>query len=456
MQAVRPAATPHLPSWWWRLSAQFKDAAERSLRYAEPNLSAIALTGVLGFFGYYFAYSYFQPSGFESPLLRTIAAAICLPVVFHNRLPIAAQRFMPLLWCFAVTYCLPFFFAYMLLQNSQHGDTNSLIWPLSYVFALISLVMLIHDGKLIALMFALGTMSAIAIFVAANETIMVRGIIENCVEPMPVYLFILVGGTLYNRHRETVQQEMLRAVSSVGSNIAHELRTPLLGIKANAQGVRRYLPDLVRAYEMARDQNLPVPPIRARHLDSMREALDRIESETDFSNTIIDMLLINSERSRIEPGEFTRISALDCARKAIARFPFGSEAERRLLHLSEKNDFNFIGSELLFVHVLFNLLKNALFYLARAGKGELYIWIENDIGTNRIYVMDTGTGIHPSVLPRIFDRFYTSQSTGGGSGIGLSFCRSVMDSFNGRIDCESQLGEFTRFILSFPAIPDHG
>jgi two-component system CAI-1 autoinducer sensor kinase/phosphatase CqsS len=105
----------------------------------------------------------------------------------------------------------------------------------------------------------------------------------------------------------------------------------------------------------------------------------------------------------------------------------------------------------LLVHVLFNLLKNALYHVAEAGKGEIFVWTEpNAVGENRLYFMDTGTGIHPSVLPRIFDRFYSSMSRGRGSGIGLSFCRMVMDGFGGSIECESVHGEFTRFILSFP------
>jgi len=57
------------------------------------------------------------------------------------------------------------------------------------------------------------------------------------------------------------------------------------------------------------------------------------------------------------------------------------------------------------------------------------------------------------VLPHIFTRFYTwsadrNQSTG--TGIGLAFCRSVMESFGGTIDCKSQLGEYTEFTLAFP------
>jgi two-component system CAI-1 autoinducer sensor kinase/phosphatase CqsS len=248
---------------------------------------------------------------------------------------------------------------------------------------------------------------------------------------------------------------MLRAVSSVGSNIAHELRTPLLGIKSDARGVDRYLPQLIDGYERAAEAGLPVRPLRRAHLAGLREALTRIDSETDYANTIIDMLLINSGGTRVVPSEFRVHSMRECVQRAIERYPFGSETERALVHVAPGPDFRFRGSDVLLMHVLFNLLKNALYYIAHAGKGEIFIWLEpNAMAENRLFFMDTGQGIHPALLPRIFDRFFTSMETGRGSGIGLSFCRMVMEGFDGHIDCESVHGEFTRFILSFPGVAD--
>ena len=112
---------------------------------------------------------------------------------------------------------------------------------MSNVIALVLLVMLINDGALIALTFLLGTASAWILFLATNDVIHYDAIQSGYLAPMPVYLFILIGGSVYNHHRDTVQQEMLRAVSAVG-NIAHELRTPLLGIKSDARGMTAISP----------------------------------------------------------------------------------------------------------------------------------------------------------------------------------------------------------------------
>jgi two-component system CAI-1 autoinducer sensor kinase/phosphatase CqsS len=106
------------------------------------------------------------------------------------------------------------------------------------------------------------------------------------------------------------------------------------------------------------------------------------------------------------------------------------------------------------VHVIFNLLRNALFHTGRAGKGEIYLSIENVQQEHRIRVRDTGPGIPPDVLPRIFNRFFSfsgNDRSNAGLGIGLAFTRAAVENMGGQIRCHSQWGEFTEFVLSFPA-----
>ena len=432
-------------------------AAQQSLRYSESNIATIGLIAAITFLLYYFVYTFVIEQSFESPALRLIAALLAFPIVFAHRWPESAKPYLPWYWIGALTYCLPFFFTYMLLRSSQFdflSAQHSMIWPMSEVVALVLLIMFVNDGLLIGVMFLAGTALAWVLFLIVTDTISYQAIKDGYLSAMWVYLFILVAGTYFNRRRETIKQEMLSAVANVGNNIAHELRTPLLGIKSNSQGLKLFLPDLIAAYDLAAQSGLAVKPIRRRQLDSLREALQRIDNETDYSNTIIDMLLINAGGGQINT-ESRLISALECIQSAVARYPFVSESERQLVHVSKKRDFRVRGSELLFTHVLFNLIKNALYFIAKAGKGEIYIWLESTDEYNRIVFHDTGTGIHPSVLPRIFERFFTSLEAGRGFGIGLSFCKSVVETFNGRIECQSQYEHFTRFILSFPAVDEH-
>lgn len=454
-QYVSPnALAGDLTRAFWRFVSWLRTALEESLRYSRDNIAAIAAVGFFSFPLYYLIWLQLFPQDYENLPLRLVGSALCLPLLLARWWPAHARRFMPGLFWIAIAYCLPGFFQFMLLKNAVHahaaGET-AFLWQMSNVVALVLLVMLIDEGVLLALTTVLATAAAWAGFLATTDPVPFATIRENYLAPLPVYLFILVGGSIYNHHRDAVQKEMLRAVSSVGSNIAHELRTPLLGIKSDARALSRYLPRLVEGYELAEQAGLPVTPIRDAHLSGLRHSLERIERETDFANTVIDMLLINSGSSKVMPGEFRPTSVRAAVEQALERYPFASAQERARVQFIEGHDFTFYGSDVLLVHVLFNLLKNALYHVAEAGKGEIFVWTEpNAVGENRLYFMDTGTGIHPSVLPRIFDRFYSSMSSGRGSGIGLSFCRMVLDGFGGSIECESVHGEFTRFILSFP------
>jgi signal transduction histidine kinase len=69
---------------------------------------------------------------------------------------------------------------------------------------------------------------------------------------------------------------------------------------------------------------------------------------------------------------------------------------------------------------------------------------------------DTGKGIQEKYMNRIFDPFYTSRPTGQGTGLGLAFCKEVLNSFAGNITCKSIYGEYTEFTLELCARSAHG
>ena len=114
----------------------------------------------------------------------------------------------------------------------------------------------------------------------------------------------------------------------------------------------------------------------------------------------------------------------------------------------KKSDFSFKGDELLMIHLLFNLLKNALYYIKVAGKGDIHIWCDQNEKHNILHFKDTGQGIAKKDLPHIFERFFTK--TPHGTGIGLAFCKMVMNSLGGDITCSSHEKEFAEFTLLFP------
>jgi C4-dicarboxylate-specific signal transduction histidine kinase len=99
---------------------------------------------------------------------------------------------------------------------------------------------------------------------------------------------------------------------------------------------------------------------------------------------------------------------------------------------------------------MFNLIKNGLHSVQRSGKGSVVIRLERSEGRNLINVKDSGAGIPANVQGQIFERFFTTIHFGQGAGIGLSFCKMVMQGIEGEIQCESEEGEYTLFRLYFP------
>ena len=106
--------------------------------------------------------------------------------------------------------------------------------------------------------------------------------------------------------------------------------------------------------------------------------------------------------------------------------------------------------------VLLNLLTNARQAMPRGGRVLIRIAHDADAGTVELSVRDFGGGIPPAVLPRIFDRYFTTKqgpdSSGkGGTGVGLATCREIVEAHHGKIRVESTVGRGTAFTLKLPA-----
>jgi len=101
------------------------------------------------------------------------------------------------------------------------------------------------------------------------------------------------------------------------------------------------------------------------------------------------------------------------------------------------------GSADMLLHVLSNLLSNANRYTRG---GEISVRITEDSGVMTVRVKDTGSGVKPELLPRIFERGVSDS----GTGLGLSICKNTVESHNGTITMESEYGCGTEVIISLP------
>jgi signal transduction histidine kinase len=101
--------------------------------------------------------------------------------------------------------------------------------------------------------------------------------------------------------------------------------------------------------------------------------------------------------------------------------------------------------------VILNLLLNARqAVLRRSAPRRIEVHAAADGQQTQLTVRDNGVGIPRRNLPKIFDAFYTTRASGGGSGLGLAFCQHVVRSLGGRIDVHSQEGEGATFVVALP------
>jgi two-component system CAI-1 autoinducer sensor kinase/phosphatase CqsS len=267
------------------------------------------------------------------------------------------------------------------------------------------------------------------------------------VYPAPIYLTaILVGGFAY-RNSELVQREKLKAASAIGSYIAHELRTPLASIRSRA---RFSANALARETSRSLDETDVSGMRKSADLDRSVESLKVIQEEVEYANTLIDMLLLNTKDSLLPDNVGEQNNASEIVAESVRRYPFSNSRERESVFTEIIDDFAIKGERLLIVHVVFNLLKNAVLYMQRKPNGQTHIRVLVEGNRGVIEVTDTGPGIPRMIRKRIFERFFTTLESGRGTGIGLSFCKMVMEGLGGEITVDSTEGEFTTFRLLFP------
>ena len=352
---------------------------------------------------------------------------------------------------------LPFVWGVMMLGTAATSDpaapTDLLYWVMQYLVALFFFTQIANSPYVAISQYVFGTLAAIVVVWITVPSPNWTEINRVFGWQIGIYLTAVIVGSLANRNPAMARSLSLSAARAVGSNIAHEIRTPLSGIASRAEAARGLLPHLVGGYESAKDAGIDVEPLTKRQLELFESSFADIRNEAKHANVIINMLLVNTSENPIFGQSIDTVSAATLVDDALNRYPYANAHERNLVHQQTVEDFQATVPRLLIDHVIFNLVKNALYYVQNHGSGSVTLSIEKDLTgktAGTILVSDDGPGIHPTNMPRIYERFFTTTVAGRGSGIGLNFCKMVMDGIGGSITCDSVHGKYTTFRLSIP------
>jgi two-component system sensor histidine kinase BaeS len=220
------------------------------------------------------------------------------------------------------------------------------------------------------------------------------------------------------------------------ADVAHELRTPLTIIQGNLEGLRDGV------YESTPD-----------HLDLVLDETHKL------SHLVDDLRLLTLAEAGQLPLDFQRLDVGQLL--ADVRDAFACQAHEAGITLAVDSLPSLpplLADPQRMGQVLGNLLTNALRHTPPGGRITLGAAPVPDINAVRLWVADTGEGIPPEDLPRIFDRFWRgdparTHETGAGSGLGLAIAKSLVEAHGGRIIAESRVGEGTKVSCVLPLPP---
>jgi signal transduction histidine kinase len=149
--------------------------------------------------------------------------------------------------------------------------------------------------------------------------------------------------------------------------------------------------------------------------------------------------------------DFKQYSIAKDITEALEQYTF-KDKELELITLGIDKGFKHLGNSILTKHILYNLIRNALRAIENAGKGEITIKFKSEIDSSKLIFRDTVMGIAKKFLPKIFTLFESQAIKQEGTGVGLAFCKLIMQSYGGDVSFNSVTGEYTEFVLSFPLI----
>jgi two-component system CAI-1 autoinducer sensor kinase/phosphatase CqsS len=381
--------------------------------------------GAVAFPALYFLRSS-QPA-YDDLQLRLAGAAMCVLLLLVDRWP---ARLRPYYLAFSypvLIFTLPFAFVFAALKNG--GGSVAVASTLMAIFFII----LMTDWRNTLIMLAVGVGAAVGVYWATDPAAAVPA---DYAARWPTFLLVIAGGSLFKLagHRAAAEQ-MRTAYAAIAGSIAHEVRNPLGQIKQNLGRMQ---------------QALPAPGARledARQIDALYHALADSQLAVQRGLQLVSMTLDEVAQKPLDPAAFAYLSAAETTRKAVQEYSYEDETQRSRVSLHLVDDFVFRAEETAYLFVLFNLIKNGLYFLAAHPDVRLDVIV----GGHRVVVRDNGPGVPAELLPGLFEPFRSVGKTGG-TGLGLAYCRRVMQAFGGSIRCESVKGQYTEFTLQFPPV----
>ena len=264
---------------------------------------------------------------------------------------------------------------------------------------------------------------------------------------------------LEDAHHQLLQSEKMASIGQLAAGVAHEINNPIGFVGSNLRTLKDYIAallELVSVYEQG-DSLMADDTALAQRIRELRRAVD-IDFLREDAPALINESIEGTERVQRIVQDLRDFSRLENPDWQGADLHAGLEATLNIV----SNDVRFkadIVRELGDIpaveclpfqinQVFLNILLNAAQSIT--GRGTITLRSGRVADEVWISITDTGQGIPPERMARIFDPFYTTKPVGQGTGLGLSVSYGIVKKHGGRIDVQSQTGAGTTFTIRLP------
>ena len=257
---------------------------------------------------------------------------------------------------------------------------------------------------------------------------------------------------LQRAQAQLVQSEKMASLGQMVAGVAHELNNPLNFIHGNLKVMRQYLADLgalVALYDKKFEPDAEITRFKEdvdyeyMH-DDLNKILDSCLKGATRSQKIVEDLKLFSGHDEADLKEVDLQTGL----KSTVAMVEGRFEGRVTYHLelAELPALNAYGKQLnqVFLAVLTNASQ------AIAEQGEVFVGLSRAGEDAVVTIRDTGVGIDPEHLPKVFDPFFTTRPIGEGTGLGLTTAYSIVERHNGTLTLESEPGAGTTATIRLP------
>lgn len=264
-----------------------RDDAHLAYSYIKKDSILIGcLAAFLMFPGYLLEMSVMHPTydTFGIRISGVIVTALCTLFIYLDK----NSRYSAYVFVLGTSYLFCVVFSSLMLVNvatTSLGDTVHFGWIIQYLCALFLLVLVLGSLRLTLLVWLLGAAASFVFLLPISDPNWGH-IYEYCAAGSSIWITAIFIGALANRNFDYIQLQKVEAAKAIGSNVAHELRTPLSGIYSRSQGALKLLPD-IHSFGVTDSNNSDLD----HHREIVADSLKLITYEAAYANKVIDLVL---------------------------------------------------------------------------------------------------------------------------------------------------------------------